>query len=400
MIHVQEFFPDYYPELNQIVEEYINHVLTEIVSYILDYYAESKNNWPDDPYDMIKQLSPKALFREKPELCERRLFELYDLLESPIVRKTIQPIYEYMLYQSIEFVIEIEGNDAEGFWKLGEQERESIRHYFEVEITEDDNYDKMIKDITNLEEFLTVCFWDWDFLPNQVNILTSLSIENPSEFLLFMDYEELDDYIELMDVDLKEKYLQNREKIKSLDKEDKSTFSLLNKDFLKALISVQKNHLYIGKTEDEINDYIRDMLQIKWDVHDQTRQGESETGKQAGEVDFVFMNKGMPFALAEALKTDSMNEAYIHKHITKAIDNYNPSGYPFVFLVMYVTTKDFIAFWSKCFSYLQAYDYHYDVSSEIAEYELPYTEIRQARTIIIRNGKFVTIQFYAVHMKG
>ena len=43
-----------------------------------------------------------------------------------------------------------------------------------------------------------------------------------------------------------------------------------------------------------MNDYIRDLLDESYIVKDQTRQGESEAGEGAGEVDIQICADGLP----------------------------------------------------------------------------------------------------------
>lgn len=55
---------------------------------------------------------------------------------------------------------------------------------------------------------------------------------------------------------------------------------------LRALSKLQRNHHYdTHSSEDTMNDYIRDVLDESYIIRDQTRQGESENGTDAGEVD-------------------------------------------------------------------------------------------------------------------
>lgn len=48
-------------------------------------------------------------------------------------------------------------------------------------------------------------------------------------------------------------------------------------------------------------------------VRDQTRQGTSNGGKEAGEVDILVRKEGFPFSIIEALNLSSISEAYDFK---------------------------------------------------------------------------------------
>lgn len=95
------------------------------------------------------------------------------------------------------------------------------------------------------------------------------------------------------------------------------------KQLLSACVKLQANAIYYNATEDQRNDYIRDILDaVGYDVKDQTRRGLSSGGKAAGEVDILIKEYGFPITIIEALNLDSLNKAYLDKHIDK-IYNYD-----------------------------------------------------------------------------
>ncbi|HDT2088880.1 TPA: hypothetical protein RCG86_000091 [Enterobacter roggenkampii] len=110
-----------------------------------------------------------------------------------------------------------------------------------------------------------------------------------------------------------------------------------------------------GKTEDEFNDFIRDMLSAKdYQLKDQTREGESESGKQAGELDLVIEDKGDLYTIIEALILDSVDKANILKHFSKLVSNYNPLLVKRLFLVTYYTGGRFDEWCERYLDYLSA----------------------------------------------
>lgn len=173
----------------------------------------------------------------------------------------------------------------------------------------------------------------------------------------------------------------------------------LCRDFLKALIAVQKNQIYKGKQEDEINDGLRDMLNMAYDVKDQTRQGVSESEKQAGEVDLLITEDGLPTALIEALKLPSMNKDYVHEHIKKALINYDPVGCKYVFLFSYYNGANFESFWEKYIHYISEYPFPYDKVNDLSEVEAQYAESRHAIIGLKRSGINIHLHFYAIHVR-
>lgn len=101
------------------------------------------------------------------------------------------------------------------------------------------------------------------------------------------------------------------------------------KQLLAACVKLQANAIYYNATEDQRNDYIRDILDaVGYDVKDQTRRGLSPSGKAAGEVDILIKEHGFPITIIEALNLDSLNKEYLDKHIDK-IYNYDTAGNKF-----------------------------------------------------------------------
>ena len=133
----------------------------------------------------------------------------------------------------------------------------------------------------------------------------------------------------------------------------------LIQDVIVSCASMQSNKMYWSSSEDERNTYIRDLMRSKgYIVADQTLGGKSGTGKKAGELDLEIMETpDRPWAIYEALNlmcfSNSEKENWCN-HLSKLLDNYNPMGLPFSFLVCYVgCTKDnFKEFWLKYYNYL------------------------------------------------
>lgn len=169
-------------------------------------------------------------------------------------------------------------------------------------------------------------------------------------------------------------------------------------NIMKALVAVQKNPIYLGKKEDEINDGVRDILSMIYEVKDQTRQGESESGKSAGEIDFLICNQGMPVAIIEALKLSSLDKENLDKHINKSLEKYDPVGCPYAFILTYATGKEFESFWDKFFSYLCSYTFPYDIKETVKEVAPLYAESRHAKVLLNRNGMDINVHFYVIHI--
>ena len=160
------------------------------------------------------------------------------------------------------------------------------------------------------------------------------------------------------------------------------------REVLAACVKLQANSLYYGATEDQRNDYIRDILEAAgYDVKDQTRRGLSPNGKAAGEVDILIKEKELPLTIIEALNMNSLNTTYLDKHIDKIYD-YDTAGNKFNIILSYVTVADFVTFCEKYFQHIKIHSYPFELAS-IAENvvidNISYSNIRVIKTVHNRN---------------
>ena len=168
---------------------------------------------------------------------------------------------------------------------------------------------------------------------------------------------------------------------------------------LKALLNVQKDKLYEAAKENSINDGIRNQLSIVYEVKDQTRQGDSESGKDAGEVDIMLCDKGNPAVIMEGLKLSSFESGKLDTHINKALENYDPNGCPLVYILIFATVKGFGDFWDKVMNHMDGYSFPYATLEGMRDVATAYTDSRHAKAILNRNGKKVSVHLYAVAMR-
>ena len=182
--------------------------------------------------------------------------------------------------------------------------------------------------------------------------------------------------------------------------EDNWTEETISKNILKALLKVQGNKTFSGKKEDELNDYVRDVLSIVYEMKDQTRLGTSPNGKDAGEVDLQICRDGFPVAMIEGLKVNSVDRNYIQNHIDKVLTCYDPFGCPYTYVVIYSTAKKFAEFWVNCLNYIrEKYNFPYEVKEEIRELNHIYATSRHAKAVLLRDGSDVSVHFYALSIQ-
>ncbi len=106
---------------------------------------------------------------------------------------------------------------------------------------------------------------------------------------------------------------------------------------LKSCEQIQREPECRGSKEDNRNRRMRDALQnFGYNVHDQSQIGTSEAGKDVGEPDLIiYRDDNVSWSVIESLRIcDGAKRAW-NSHLRKLLENYNPHGVPFLFLVTY-----------------------------------------------------------------
>lgn len=180
------------------------------------------------------------------------------------------------------------------------------------------------------------------------------------------------------------------EKIIPISDKDVSKINEVLREVLLACVKLQANSIYYGATEDQRNDYIRDILDtVGYDVKDQTRRGLSPSGKAAGEVDILIREQGFPVAIIEALNLNSLNKTYLDEHIDKIYD-YDTAGNRFNIVLSYVTVVNFVSFSAKYYKHIEKRKYPFEMISiekEIMIDDISYSDIHIMKTVHNRNGQ-------------
>lgn len=176
---------------------------------------------------------------------------------------------------------------------------------------------------------------------------------------------------------------------------------ILIRDLYLACIKLQSNSLYKNVTEDQRNDYIRDLLETRrYQVKDQTRRGTSNSGKASGEIDIFIHENGLPITIIEALNLSSLNTTYLDMHIDK-IYKYDTLGNNFNVILSYVNVKDFYNFWTKYCDHIKTYHYPYPLIEvdENADSEYQFSDIRFIVTKHNRNGRDTFLYHMCVNLQ-
>lgn len=171
-------------------------------------------------------------------------------------------------------------------------------------------------------------------------------------------------------------------------------------DIIKVGERISLNPLYsAATTENSINDFLRDSLILMGysETKDQTRHGLSANGVSSGEVDLLLTKDGREVGIIEGLKLSSVDTGYIDNHIRKVTANYNPLGTA-VYLVAYVSTCDFGAFWSRYVNHLKSYPFQLQLKKPLHIDTSPCAAIRIASTILSRDGYDYPVYFLAIKL--
>ena len=173
----------------------------------------------------------------------------------------------------------------------------------------------------------------------------------------------------------------------------------LSEKILGALCKLQKNtHYSSADKEDTMNDFVRDMLSASYEVNDQTRQGESVNGNDAGEVDIQIRYFGLPVVMIEGIKLDSLKAIELDEHVNKVLTKYDPNGCPYAVVIVYATGVKFDSFCDRLFNHLDAYEFPYDRKTNLVRKVTPLSEIKHMQIILDRNSQNTLVHFFVVHM--
>lgn len=140
------------------------------------------------------------------------------------------------------------------------------------------------------------------------------------------------------------------------------------------------------KLEDSHNDFFVSLFRmrvafLKWQVPDQTRGGVSESGKEAGERDWMLRDSGKrgEIAIFEGLRLPGIDTRRINTHIDKLIQSYNPAGLTSLFFVVYYEgLRPFDDFWT-------AYVTHVTISGFVGLFPTEWIEDEAASSLSLRS---------------
>lgn len=372
------------------ITQYANECLEEIIHFAWDEIEASGD---------IDYFSPPRLVMQSRDECMLHIKELWHFSQDQVLHKNLSPVYQYHLFQMIEWYIAIMSETDDGFIPFDEP---IVVYEMDTDLQEQVVAcygNSAILQFSDVKSYLEEFFYNWDFIPDFLAGVVQMHIDNSPIVQNLISIQGLAEYVELMDGDTYRKYRSICTRKNTEDKHQEQKQLQFDKDLKKALLSIQRNPQYWDLQENEINDRLRDLLGMKYCIDDQTRQGESSTKKSVGEVDFLVSDKENPIAIMEALVLQSLDRIKIHEHIDKLLVNYDPQGYPRASLIMYVTQKNFGMFWDNFTGYISDYNFPYSVDRGLTERRSCFTESRDAYMLLIRSNRPVLLSFHAIHLR-
>lgn len=266
-------------DLGLRITKYVNSNLRDIVRSLLDILEL------DQEFD-LDGFFPRDYLMRKPQECRNSVYELYEIICSTNIRDFIKPKYEYLLYSILDW------------WeKCADNEDDLIINPVDDSLIKDlDNDDgqENLKWIQDFQKYYNICFQNHDFLPEQLNDMVLLYLNNPK--LLEMAFQiNLDDYLDLMECDLRDRYLEKRY-------EKNSDFcSSLSEKIVMEVISVikrfQKRIVHFEKRDEveitaDIQDAVTGPLNSKYNVLIAREFTIGRANKKLGETDlYIYAEK-------------------------------------------------------------------------------------------------------------
>lgn len=266
-------------DLGLRITKYVNSNLRDIVRSLLDILEL------DQEFD-LDGFFPRDYLMRKPQECRNSVYELYEIICSTNIRDFIKPKYEYLLYSILDW------------WeKCADNEDDLIINPVDDSLIKDlDNDDgqENLKWIQDFQKYYNICFQNHDFLPEQLNDMVLLYLNNPK--LLEMAFQiNLDDYLDLMECDLRDRYLEKRY-------EKNSDFcSSLSEKIVMEIISVikrfQKRIVHFEKRDEveitaDIQDAVTGPLNSKYNVLIAREFTIGRANKKLGETDlYIYAEK-------------------------------------------------------------------------------------------------------------
>lgn len=274
MIQIDIVNYDNLSSLGMRITQYVNRNLRDIIRVLIDI-LESDLGFDLDGF------FPRDYLMRKPQECRNAVDELYEIICSINIRDFIKPKYEYLLYTILCWWEDCVDDETELIIN-------EIDDKFKNDLDNEDGGEYILKQIQDYEEYYYICFQDHDFLSESSNSMVMLYLQNPKLLEMFFQYDNLDDYIDLMECDLRERYLEDQ------GKKDSEICVPMSENIIMELISVikrfQKRIVHFENRDEveitaDIQDAIAGNLNSKYDLNISREFTMGRAIKKLGETD-------------------------------------------------------------------------------------------------------------------
>jgi hypothetical protein len=158
--------------------------------------------------------------------------------------------------------------------------------------------------------------------------------------------------------------------------------------------------------ENKYTDFLVSLFNIggtKFFAKDQSRWGESATGKSPGSIDIKFFIRESThseklISLCECFKLNCFDSNNIKNHVSKLF-NYDANGLNENFIIVYYTSNSFEKTWTEYISYISELDYKYPLVNKFTEIDSNYSDIKVGFTKHNRHEMITKLYHIFVNLK-
>lgn len=298
MISIDLFDYSEHRKIDIDVTKYINMNIAAIVRVVLDMLNDNGG------FD-LEGFFPRDYLDRKPEECRRLVDELYEILQSDILRYYIKPKYEYLLYSIISWWDDVADDESDLISiKLDDELERRIK--CEESYFSEDGENIVLMCITSYEEYYYICFQDFDFLPDQLSSMVTSYLQNSDMFKMINSDVDLEEYEDLMPCDLRELYREEtiRKNKKGLEIQDIEQGIIF--EILTAVQTLEMRVVQIEKRDEvEISNDIYSTLfrtlKVKFDLEITREMTIGRANKKIGETDLYIYKNGDTYRLDYAI---------------------------------------------------------------------------------------------------
>lgn len=244
----------YSDTLNEGLCDFVSSNTAEIVQMEIDLVEDSDCN--------LEFIFPRAFLKShRREECCEVLRAIRDRLRAVVIYNDVKPLYQYVLYNIIGGWIEFYETTPEATDQINYKLPEKLKELIRKEIEEADFVIKCAEDI---HEYIGMFFEDIDFMEDNIRALVELAIHRTELFeLTQMSLEELDEYIEVMPIDVVEDYLEFRKRY-CAEKEE-NNMSQTNKEAVSIVINGTVENSNISVNSSNIHQEVQQTTNKEFD---------------------------------------------------------------------------------------------------------------------------------------